>query len=129
MANKDTEVEEGTVDAPDWLDAMLIEDALHRLGDKNVHVQRVSVRMAAAAGDHFGSALYRVRAHLAAGEDGAVGERWLLVKAPPLAAAVAQSVAEAGLFRRETAMLARLLPQMQVGARARPLAMGQGVAE
>ncbi|GLH13621.1 CSON013154 protein [Gryllus bimaculatus] len=93
---------------PDWIDAALLQQALRNGGEENSQVTDISVSYATSPGDNYGSTIYRAKATLSDG-----GQRSFIVKGPAPGANISSLATDLGVFRRETLMLAEVIPKME----------------
>ncbi|GLH16686.1 Uncharacterized protein GBIM_20918, partial [Gryllus bimaculatus] len=93
---------------PSWLNKELIQQALRNTGDSNSQVETFDVSVPVAAGDNYGSSIYRAKATLTDGQ-----ERSFIIKGPAAGAALSSATTEARTFEREVTMLAQVIPQME----------------
>ncbi|KAK7869211.1 hypothetical protein R5R35_001153 [Gryllus longicercus] len=106
--SKNTGQPEDTRPIPDWIDAALLQQALRNGGEENFQVTDISVSYATSPGDNYGSTIYRAKATLSDG-----GQRSFIVKGPAPGANISSLATELGVFRRETLMLAEVIPKME----------------
>ncbi|KAK7869207.1 hypothetical protein R5R35_001149 [Gryllus longicercus] len=93
---------------PSWLNKELIQQALRNAGDSNSQVETIDVSVPVAAGDNYGSSIYRAKATLTDGQ-----ERSFIIKGPAAGAALSSATTEGRTFEREVTMLAQVIPQME----------------
>ncbi|KAK7869222.1 hypothetical protein R5R35_001162 [Gryllus longicercus] len=93
---------------PSWIDKDLIQQAVRNAGDEKSLVVAIHVSSATVAGDNYASSVYRVKATLTDGK-----ERSFIIKGPVPGEMMASMTKESGIFRRETIMLADIIPKME----------------
>ncbi|GLH13643.1 DNA repair protein RAD9 [Gryllus bimaculatus] len=101
---------------PSWIDKTLIQQAVRNAGDEKSLVVAIHVSSATVAGDNYASTVYRVKATLTDGK-----ERSFIIKGPVPGEMMANMTKESGIFRRETIMLADIIPKMELSHVASPM--------